>query len=66
MLSLVKSKTGKGKRQNTIEKEPEKNQIKKPLIHGASAKIKGFSVIWWKQGGSNSRPYGCEPYALTN
>ena len=25
-----------------------------------------FFVYWWKQGGSNPRPHGCEPCALTN
>ena len=28
------------------------------------AKRVGF--LWWRQGGSNSRPHGCEPCALTN
>ena len=25
---------------------------------------KGGTVYWWRRRGSNSRPYGCEPYAL--
>ena len=26
--------------------------------------IKQKINIWWRRRGSNSRPYGCEPYAL--
>ena len=32
----------------------------------AAFEIIGVRVmsIWWRRRGSNSRPYGCEPYAL--
>ena len=26
--------------------------------------IKITALLWWRRRGSNSRPYGCEPYAL--
>ena len=35
--------------------------------HSASTEAKCFpapSAPWWRRRGSNSRPYGCEPYAL--
>ena len=38
-------------------------------VRSSSKKItrtlqKQYSCYWWRRRGSNSRPYGCEPYAL--
>ena len=39
------------------------------IVPGPEVKAKGHDFrrvlyIWWRRRGSNSRPYGCEPYAL--